>query len=241
MIRAGRRRPPLLAESGAPRLLEPIQAHLAALLTELEDRLTTVNARIVAGDNGSFHRTSRRRSDRWTLDYPTRVETVHHPLFITRAPVDIGSVLQFVDQHCQFMPCFTPLIGRSRKQTVDEHILRACVVPWGTNMGLGRMGDISDLAYGVLAGASDQVLRLETLRAANDRISNATAAIPGFMPMIWAAQSIPAATGKSLRPGGPPSMRRYAQIFRAEKGHRGGHAGHQSHSGERAGHWRARA
>jgi len=170
----------LLAESGAPRLLEPIQAHLAALQTELEDRLTTVNARIVAGDNGSFHRTSRRRTDRWTLDYPNRVETVNHPLFTTLAPVDIGSVLQFVDQHCQFMPCFTPLIGRYSKQTVDEQVLRACVVAWGTNMGLGRMGDISDLAYGVLSSASDQVLRLETLRAANDRVSNATAALPSF-------------------------------------------------------------
>ena len=45
----------LLAESGAPRLLEPIQAHLAALEAELEDRLTTVNARILAGENSSFH------------------------------------------------------------------------------------------------------------------------------------------------------------------------------------------
>jgi len=49
---------------------------------------------------------------------------------------------------------------------------------WGTNMGLGRMGEISDLPTHLLARASENYLRPETLRAANDLLSNAIAALP---------------------------------------------------------------
>jgi TnpA family transposase len=51
---------------------------------------------------------------------------------------------------------------------------------WGTNMGLGRMGEVSDIGYQALATTSDNFIRLATLRAANDRVSNAIAALPIF-------------------------------------------------------------
>ena len=40
-------------------------------------------------------------------------------------------------------------------------------------MGLGRMGQLSDIAFDLLRGASENFLRLETLKAANDCVSNA--------------------------------------------------------------------
>ena len=42
------------------------------------------------------------------------------------------------------------------------------------------MGQISDIPYHILASTSDNFLRLETLREANDIICNATAALPIF-------------------------------------------------------------
>ena len=47
-------------------------------------------------------------------------------------------------------------------------------------MGLGRMGDISDIGYHTLAATSETFLRLETLKEANDRVSNAIAELPIF-------------------------------------------------------------
>ena len=47
-------------------------------------------------------------------------------------------------------------------------------------MGIARMGQISDIGYHTLASMSDNFLRPETLREANDRVSNATAALPIF-------------------------------------------------------------
>lgn len=56
----------------------------------------------------------------------------------------------------------------------------ACLIAWGTNMGLGRMGDTSDIGYHILSNASDNFFRPETLRKANDIVSNAIAELPIF-------------------------------------------------------------
>ena len=44
----------------------------------------------------------------------------------------------------------THVLGRYAKQAADDRNLTACLVAWGTNMGLGRMGDISDIGYQAL-------------------------------------------------------------------------------------------
>ena len=92
----------------------------------------------------------------------------------------MSSVLHFVNHHCHFMTCFEHVLGRYSKQTADERCLRACLIAWATNMGLGRMGDISDISFATLASTSENFLRLETLKAANDCISNAIAALSIF-------------------------------------------------------------
>src|SRR5699024_12459004 len=62
----------------------------------------------------------------------------------------------------------------------EDHVLVACLIAWGTNMGLGRMGEISDIRYPSLSATSDNFIRLETLKEANDRISNAITELPIF-------------------------------------------------------------
>jgi hypothetical protein len=93
---------------------------------------------------------------------------------------DINSILRFADRQCRFMDAFTHRLGRFGKQSPDKSVLSACVAGWGTNTGLHRMGQISDIGYNVLASTSDDFLRLETLREANDLSCNATAALPIF-------------------------------------------------------------
>jgi TnpA family transposase len=170
----------LIAAIGAPLLVMPIQQHLADLEQQLEGRLAQVNQRIVAGENVHFRINQRGRQAHWTLEYPGGGESVNHPLFTTLRPVDIGGVLQFVNQQCQFMAAFEHILGRYVKQEGDDRVISACLVAWGTNMGLGRMGDISDIAYPLLSGTSEHFIRLETLKAANDRVSNAIAAFAIF-------------------------------------------------------------
>ena len=170
----------LIANTGLPLLKQPIRAHLANLEQQLEERLIEVNQRIAAGDNHHFKTIKRGPQVRWTLQYPHSSEPVNHPFFDSLKQVDIDSVLYFVNRYCPFMEAFEHVLGRYAKHAADDRTITACLVAWGTNMGLGRMGDISDISYYALATTSENFIRLETLREANDRVSNATAVLPIF-------------------------------------------------------------
>ena len=170
----------LVAEMGLPILMQPIQEHLADLEQQLEDRLAVVNQRIATGENAHFQITRRGAQVHWTLEYPSSQEPVNHPFFEQLRQVDISSVLHFVHRQCHFLEAFEHLRGRYVKQRAEHGTLVACLLAWGTNTGLSKMGEISDIGYPTLLATSENYLRLETLRAANDQVSNALAALPIF-------------------------------------------------------------
>lgn len=170
----------LIANTGLALLKQPIRDHLAQLEQRLEDRLVEVNQRIVSGQNDHFEIKRRGSQFRWTLQYPRGGESVNHPVFDALRQVDIGSVLHFVNRRCHFTQAFNHVLGRYAKRAADDRTITACLVAWGTNMGLGRMGDISDVAYPMLSATSDNFIRPETLRAANDLVSNAIAELAIF-------------------------------------------------------------
>ena len=170
----------LIADTGQAIFSQPVREHLADLKQLLEMRIAEVNARISSGENEHFQITKQGKQPRWTLQYPRESDPVNHTLFDTVSQVDISRVLHFVNRQCGFMETFEHVLGRYVKRDADTRMLTACLIAWGTNMGIGKMGSISDIGYQVLATASENFLRLETLRAANDCISNATARLRIF-------------------------------------------------------------
>src|SRR5699024_7586716 len=107
-------------------------------------------------------------------------ESVNHSFFDALDFIDIGNVLHYVNQHCQFTEGFNHILDRYVKQPRKNHVLIACLIAWGTNMGLGRMGELSDASYALLTATSDNFIRLETLTEVNDKISNSAAKLPIF-------------------------------------------------------------
>lgn len=172
-----RRKEALIASTGLSILQQPVGDHLDALEELLERRLIEVNQRIAAGENKQFQM---KRSGRWTLPYPRAKTAINHPLFEVLPDVNIQTVLQFVNRRTRFMDAFEHVLHRYSKREADDDVITACLLAWGTNMGLGRMGTISDIAYPTLADASDNFIRLETLQVANDYVSDATARLPIF-------------------------------------------------------------
>ena len=168
----------LIAEAGLDILQQPIETHLKDLEEQLETRIAEVNRRIATGENRHFK--LKPGGIRWTLEYPSDSEAVNHPCFDQLPQTDIGSVLRFADRECRFMDAFTHMLGRHSRQSPDVPVLIACILAWGTNMGIARMGQRSDIGYHALVSASDNFLRPETLREANDRVSNAIAQLPIF-------------------------------------------------------------
>ncbi|KGX85209.1 transposase Tn3 [Pontibacillus litoralis JSM 072002] len=168
-----------MADAGLTTFHQPIHKHLAEIEQKLEVRLMSVNQRIVSGENEHVHK-KRGPHGRWTLSNTREAESVNHAFFDALKPIDIGSVLHYVNQHCSFMESFDHILGRYAKQSRQDHILDACLIAWGTNMGLGRMGEFSDITYSLLSATSDNFIRLETFKEANDRISNAVTEMPIF-------------------------------------------------------------
>jgi TnpA family transposase len=167
----------LIAQVGLPILSQTAEAHLAELKDTLETRLKEVNQRIASGENAYI---KNKRSGRWSLPYSRVDEDVNDPFFESLAQVDIQAVFQFVNQHCQFMNEFTHVLHRYAGRQADTRTLTACILAWGTNMGLGRMSQTSDIGYQALTTTSNNFVRLETLQKANDIVANAIAHLPIF-------------------------------------------------------------
>jgi TnpA family transposase len=171
----------LLIDIGLPLLQQPIKEHLHELEQRLEAKNDKVNERIANGENSHFQINHYGPRPHWTLPYPRSDESTNHPFFDLIKQVDIGSMLNFVNQQCQWLNAFEHVLGRYAKQEADVRLLMACLLAWATNMGLGRMSEISDIAYHQLAATSDNFIRLETLRQANDIVSNALARLSIFL------------------------------------------------------------
>ena len=170
----------LIDLTGLTILKQPIQEHLDSLEQELEDLIEKVNQRIESGENEHFKIRKHGSHTRWSLPYPDGPEEIHSPLFESLKQVDVGSVLEFVNGQCRWMDTLEHVLHRYVKQEADERAMIASLLAWGTNMGLGTMGQISDIGYHTLAATSDHFIRLETLREANDRITNAIVKMPLF-------------------------------------------------------------
>jgi TnpA family transposase len=170
----------LITNTGLTVLNQPIHNHLVELENRLETRITEVNQRISLGNNKHFQIKNRGDHSRWTLQYVSDPESINNSFFDSLKQIEIGSILHYVDKQCHFIDAFEHILGRYAKQNREDQVLVACLIAWGTNMGLGRMGEISDIDYSVLSSTSDNFIRLETLNEANNRISNAIAQLPIF-------------------------------------------------------------
>jgi len=139
LIKAGRwnkDKDAILREIGAPILLAPIQETLADLRNELEAKYTSVNQRINNGANKYFKITGTGDKRRWSLVYPTEEETTNSPFYSQLPGIGVADLFWFVAVETGFLKAFTHVLERYVKQDADPHLILACIVAMGTNMGL---------------------------------------------------------------------------------------------------------
>jgi len=170
----------VLREIGAPVLLAPIEETLATFHTELEEKFKRINRRIENGENKHIKITGAGDKRRWTLIYPSEEEPINSPFYGQLPGIGIADLLRFGAEKTGFLSAFIHVLGRYVKQEADPRHVLACVVAMGTNMGLWKMAEVSGLSHSALMTTARNFLRAETLHAANDAISNATAALPMF-------------------------------------------------------------
>lgn len=93
---------------------------------------------------------------------------------------DIIDIVRFVNERCRFLSAMTPLQPRYAKKIADEDSLMAVVIAQAMSHGNFKMAETGDIPYHVLDATHQQYLRLATLKAANDQISNFIARLPIF-------------------------------------------------------------
>jgi len=157
-------------------LQQPIETWLGELEQQLEERINSVNQHILDGKNSHF-KTS---GSRWSLPYTRQENTDNHPFFEPLPQVNVRDVLLFVNNKTNFISSFKHVVGQYVKGEADSHAISACLIAYGTNIGLGKMGDISDMGFQTLSTTANNYVRLETLKEANDTISNGIAKLPMF-------------------------------------------------------------
>lgn len=170
----------LLREIASPILLAPIRETLAAFHEALEAKFDAVNRRIADGLNTHIKVRGPDGKRRWTLVYPDAEEPADPPFYSQLPGIGVADLLWFVAAKTGFMGAFTHVLDRYVKHEPNPREILACIVAMGTNMGLWKMADVSGLGHPSLMSTARNYLRLETLHAANDAISNAIAALPVF-------------------------------------------------------------
>ena len=162
----------VLAEIGQPVLTTPIEETLATLRTKLEDRLATVNQRVSARLNTNIKVMGQGDKKRWSLIYPTAPETSNTPFYSQLPGIAVADLLRFVNKESNFLDAFEHVVNRAVKHVPDLRQILACVVAYGTNMGLGKMAEVSGLSHASLITTARSYLSPHTVHAANDAISN---------------------------------------------------------------------
>lgn len=170
----------VLREVGMPILLAPIADTLTTFRDELERKIEIVNQRIADEENRHIKVKGKGEKRRWSLIYPNTDEPINSPFYGRIPGIGIADLLWFVAGKTGFLQAFTHVLDRYVKQEPDPREVLACIVAMGTNMGLGKMAEVSGLGFASLLSTARNFLRLETLREANDAISNAIATLPAF-------------------------------------------------------------
>jgi TnpA family transposase len=170
----------VLREIGAPILLTPIKETLKTLHEKLEARFDAVNQRINNGQNAHIKLNGAADKRRWTLIYPSAEESVNNQFYSELPGVGIADLLWFVAGDTGFLGTFSHVLDRYVKHDPDSREILASIVAMGTNMGLWKMAEVSGLSHTSMSTTARNYLRLETIRAANDAITNATAKLPAF-------------------------------------------------------------
>jgi len=171
----------VLHKISKPRLNEPLKTFIHDKAKPLDKKIFLMNEAIYGGRNPDVKiKTSKDGSKSWTLPYKKKSIELNNPFYEKFPQVSIIQVLRFVNQQTHFLKEFKHIKPHYAKARLDELSIYGCLIANGTNLGVLKMSDICDLSLATLNMTDKNFIRLSTLKAANDLISNSIASLPIF-------------------------------------------------------------
>jgi TnpA family transposase len=160
-------------------LKRPIKKTIEILENELHKKILDVNERIKNEENPYIKVIHKNEKIQWSLKYEANKDIRDIRLFSDRVQIGISDLLRYVDSKCPFTNIFTHFLRTESSSGSKESIL-ACIISFGTNLGLYRMSQISNLTYKELSDTAQNFIREETLKKANDLIADEISKLPTF-------------------------------------------------------------
>ena len=171
----------ILKKINKPLFNQPLSEFIEKNAKPLDERIMAVNQAITTGDNPYVKlKQAKDGTAIWTLPYTKKSLELNNPFYEKLPAISIIRILEFVNQKTQFMKEFTHIKPHYAKSQLDEIATYACLIANGTNLGIFKMANLCDLNYTNLQTTEKNYLRLATIRAANDVVSNAIAKLSIF-------------------------------------------------------------
>jgi len=171
----------LLKDMDIPWLRQPFDATLDTLLADLDRLWRAFDHELRQGKLKHLEYDPARKTLSWRKPKADKEATLQASFYAKLPARDIADIFRLVNGRCHFLSALTPLQPRYAKKVADEDSLMAVIFAQAMNHGNLGMAETSDIPYHVLEATHQQCLRLSTLRAANDRISNFIAQL-GIFP-----------------------------------------------------------
>lgn len=169
-----------LAQMDIPFLSQSVDAQLDVLTVELDAQWLAFNSELKQGKLTHLHYDKDTKKLIWRKPKGDNKKVSEQTFYEQLPYCDIADVFRFVNAQCQFLSALTPLQPRYAKKVADADSLMAVIIAQAMNHGNQVMSRTCDIPYHVLETTYQQYLRQASLQAANDRISNAIAALPIF-------------------------------------------------------------
>lgn len=146
----------------------------------LTEQMKNVSKRINQGENNYVIYSNETNTIKWSLSVKNTVPKVNNGVFEQFDQIGIIDLMRVVNQETQFFNEFIHFQSKQQRTSPNLNDILACILGNGTNFGLYKIANISDRTFNNLRTAQANYLRVDTLRAANDVISNKTASLPIF-------------------------------------------------------------
>jgi len=210
----------ILKKLDIPWLRQPLDESIDALYAELGQQWKLFDRELRQGKLKHLEYDAIRKHLTWRKSKVNKDEALKVAFYAKLQAHDIADIFRFVNKQCHFLAALTPLQPRYAKKIADEDSLMAVIIAQALNHGNLSMGETSDIPYHVLEATYQQYLRLSTLKASNDRISNFISELSIFPYYSFGLESLYGSVdGQKLEMGTPTLKARHSKkYFRKGKG-----------------------
>jgi hypothetical protein len=210
----------ILKKLDIPWLSQPLDKSIDALYAELGQQWKLFDRELRQGKLKHLEYDSVRKHLTWRKPKVNKDEALQSGFYAKLQAHGIADIFRFVNEQCHFLSALTPLQPRYAKKIADEDSLMAVIIAQALNHGNLSMAETSDIPYHVLEATYQQYLRLSTLQASNDRISNFISELSIFPYYSFGLEQLYGSVdGQKLEMGTPTLKARHSKkYFRRGKG-----------------------